>query len=177
MAQDSERRSPLSAGEVEVYECYFGERRVRGKRGRGASGKTIVFGLLKRDGKIYKEIMPACKKPLPRPFFAVAWLQRVWSTLMVGVAMMASFDVGYSKHFRVEHGAKVFAGSTQHISGIDSFWRYAKRRIQKFTGVSAHTFYLHLKYSEWRFNNRSKNLYQELLTLLRILRYSLLNYS
>jgi len=34
---------PLS-GEVEVDESYFGARRIRGKRGRGAYGKTIVFG-------------------------------------------------------------------------------------------------------------------------------------
>jgi transcription initiation factor IIE alpha subunit len=45
-----EKDSPLS-GEVEVDESYFGASRVRGKRGRGARGKTIVFGLLKREGK------------------------------------------------------------------------------------------------------------------------------
>lgn len=33
-------------GEVEVDESYFGPRRVRGKRGRGAGGKTPVIGLL-----------------------------------------------------------------------------------------------------------------------------------
>ena len=38
-------------GEFEVDESYFGARRVREKRGRGAVGKTPVFGLLKRDGK------------------------------------------------------------------------------------------------------------------------------
>ena len=38
-------------GEFEVDESYFGARRVRGKRGRGAAGKTPVFGLLKRNGK------------------------------------------------------------------------------------------------------------------------------
>ena len=37
--------------EFEADESYFGARRVRGKRGRGAAGKTPVFGLLKRDGK------------------------------------------------------------------------------------------------------------------------------
>ena len=36
-------------GEVEVDESYFGARRVRGKRGRGARGKTPVVGLLKVD--------------------------------------------------------------------------------------------------------------------------------
>ncbi len=35
-------------GQIEVDESYFGTRRVRGKRDRGASGKTIVFGLFKK---------------------------------------------------------------------------------------------------------------------------------
>ncbi len=61
IAQKAERASPFS-GEVEVAECYFGARRVRGKRGRGASGKTPVFGLLKRNGKVYTEIVPNCSK-------------------------------------------------------------------------------------------------------------------
>ena len=39
------------AGEVEVDKSYFGARRVKGLRGRGAKGKTIVFGLFKRQGK------------------------------------------------------------------------------------------------------------------------------
>src|SRR5437763_14575985 len=61
IAEECERASPF-AGEVEVDESYFGARRVRGKRGRGASGKTIVFGLLKRSGKVYTEIVPDCSK-------------------------------------------------------------------------------------------------------------------
>ena len=36
----------ITLGDVELDESYFGARRVRGKRGRGAYGKTIVFGLL-----------------------------------------------------------------------------------------------------------------------------------
>jgi len=46
-------------------ESSFGRRRVRGKKGRGAGGKTIVFGILERHGKVYTEIVPnAAKKPL-----------------------------------------------------------------------------------------------------------------
>jgi transposase len=41
------------SGEFELDESYFGAKRVRGKRGRGAAGKTPVFGLLKRDGNVY----------------------------------------------------------------------------------------------------------------------------
>lgn len=36
-------------GEIEVDESYFGAQRMCSKRGGGAYGKTIVFGLLKRQ--------------------------------------------------------------------------------------------------------------------------------
>ncbi|AMW17487.1 transposase [Glaesserella parasuis] len=39
-------------GEIEADESYFDGTR-KGKRGRGAVGKTAVFGLLKRDGKVH----------------------------------------------------------------------------------------------------------------------------
>ena len=44
-------------GEVEADESYFGGTR-KGKRGRGAAGKTAVFGLLKRNGKFYTVAVP-----------------------------------------------------------------------------------------------------------------------
>jgi hypothetical protein len=61
ITQYCERESPFS-GDVELDESYFGARRVRGKRGRGARGKTIVFGIYKRNGRVYTEIVPNCKK-------------------------------------------------------------------------------------------------------------------
>jgi hypothetical protein len=61
VAAHCERESPFS-GEVELDESYFGARRVRGKRGRGARGKTIVFGIYERDGRVYTEVVPNCKK-------------------------------------------------------------------------------------------------------------------
>src|SRR5918997_3979140 len=62
VAAHCERESPFS-GEVELDESYFGARRVRGERGRGARGKTIVFGIYKRNGRVYTEVVPDCKKP------------------------------------------------------------------------------------------------------------------
>jgi len=61
VAQVCDASSPFS-GEVEVDESYFGARRVRGRKGRGAGGKTIVFGILERQGKVYTEIIPATAK-------------------------------------------------------------------------------------------------------------------
>ncbi|STZ50252.1 putative insertion element transposase [Neisseria dentiae] len=61
MAAECERQTPF-AGVVELDESYFGAKRIRGKRGRGAGGKTIVFGILKRDDKVYTEIVPDTSK-------------------------------------------------------------------------------------------------------------------
>ena len=43
-------------GELEADEAYFGGRR-KGNRGRGAGGKTIVFGILERGGKVSVSIV------------------------------------------------------------------------------------------------------------------------
>ncbi len=61
IAEECEIESPFS-GDIEVDESFFGARRVQGKRGRGASGKTIVFGLLKRNGNVYTRIVPDCSR-------------------------------------------------------------------------------------------------------------------
>jgi len=64
IAQLCDTSSPFSSA-VEGDESSFGARRVRGKKGRGGGGKTIVFGILERQGKVYTEIVPdASKKPL-----------------------------------------------------------------------------------------------------------------
>ena len=44
------------SGEIEMDESYFGGRR-KGRRGRGAKGKSIVFGLLERDGRVYTRVV------------------------------------------------------------------------------------------------------------------------
>ena len=76
-------------------------------------------------------------------------------------------DLGYKKHYRVQHGAGEFVKGKNHINGIESFWAFAKARLMKFNGLPNHTFYLHLKESEFRFNHRDQDLYAILLKALR----------
>src|SRR5512145_150381 len=45
----------LFKGHIEIDESYFGGTQ-KGKRGRGAAGKVAVFGMLKRQGKVYTVI-------------------------------------------------------------------------------------------------------------------------
>lgn len=61
VALHCKRESPLS-GDVELDESYFGARRVRGKRGRRARGKTIVLGIYKRNGRVYTKIVVLLQK-------------------------------------------------------------------------------------------------------------------
>ncbi len=166
IAAECERASPYADCEVEVDESYFGARRVRGKRGRGASGKTIVFGIFKRNGCVYTEVVPDCRK---RTLQAVIRGRVALDTIIHSDGWRGYdglVDVGYAKHFRVDHGRDQFVRGPHHVNGIESFWSYAKRRLQKFNGVPAQTFYLHLKECEYRFNNRTQNLTRELLKLL-----------
>jgi len=166
IAAECERESPLE-GVLEADESYFGPRRVRGRHGRGAGGKTIVFGLLKRGDKVYTEIVPnASKAALQKVIRGRASLSSVLHT-DGWAGYHGLVDLGYDKHFRVEHREDEFARQTNHINGIESFWSLAKRRLARFCGVPKHTFYLHLKETEFRFNHRNQNLHKVLLNFFR----------
>ena len=73
---------------------------------------------------------------------------------------------GYD-HYRVFHSKNEFVRGKCHINGIESFWSYAKRRMTKFNGFADHKFFLHLKESEFRFNNRNENIYSLLIKSIR----------
>ena len=60
ISESCELVSPFAQGEIEIDESYFGARRVRGVRGRGTGGKTVVFGLIKRKGKVYTQVVKNC---------------------------------------------------------------------------------------------------------------------
>ena len=166
IARHCEAESPVN-GKVEVDESYFGARRVKGIRGRGARGKTIVFGLFRRNGRVYTEIVPDCSK---------ATLQGIIRGRVELESVIHSdgwrgydglVDLGYQKHFRVEHGTNEFANKHSHINGIESFWAFAKTRLVRFRGLHRHTFYFHLKECEFRFNHRQEDIYKLVLKMLR----------
>lgn len=92
---------------------------MRGKRGRGAGSKTIGFGLVKCGGQGYVEIVPNCAKTT---------LQAVTRGKVAPPAVVhpdgwrgydGRVDVGYDKHFRVQHGQDGFARGRQPINGIE----------------------------------------------------------
>ena len=153
-------------GEVEVDESYFGARRVRGKRGRGAKGKVPVIGLLKRHGKVYTQVVKNCTKEQLMPILK----GKILSTSTIYTDGWKSYDGlvlnGY-RHYRIYHSENEFARGKNHVNGIESFWSYTKRRMNKLNGIHKTKFLLHLKESEFRFNNRGGIMYKELLKNFR----------
>lgn len=153
-------------GEVEIDESYFGPRRLRGWRGRGAGGKTPVIGLHKRGGKVFTGVVKNCSRAELEPIIK----GQVLSQTTVYTDGWLGYDglllSGY-KHRRIHHHENEFARGKNHVNGIESFWSYAKFRFIKLRGVRPEFFFLHLKESEWRWNHRRDNLASILIKNLR----------
>ncbi|MDO9796930.1 transposase, partial [Glaesserella parasuis] len=106
----------------------------KGKRGRGAVGKTAVFGLLKCDGKVYTVVVPNIQSATLLPIIR----EKVKPDSIVYTDFYRSYDVldvSEFNHFRINHSTH-FAEKQNHINGIPK----------------AH-FELYLKECEWRFNH------------------------
>jgi transposase len=154
------------SGEIELDESYFGARRVRGKRGRGAAGKTPVFGVLKRNGGVYLTVVKGCSKEELMPIIKGQVLEN--STIYTdGWKAYDGLIVNGYDHYRVYHSNDEFARGKCHVNGIESFWSYAKRRLAKFNGIASHKFILYLKECEFRFNMKG-DLFNELVKILSL---------
>lgn len=151
-----EAQRPLF-GTVEIDESFFGARRVKGRRGRGACSKTAVFGIFERQGQVYTEIVPDCSKPTLQSIIR-GWVDpRTVINSDGWPGYNGLVDLGYG-HFRVDHSRD--ERGAVHINDIEGFWGLAKVRLTKFKGLPRHTFPLHLKETEWRYNHRHDDKYQ-----------------
>jgi transposase len=124
----------LLVGHVEMDEAYVGGRR-RGKRGRGAAGKTIVMGMKERGGRITTEVIPDIQSKTLR---AVV-LDNVEPSSVVSTDELISYGLlagdGFI-HGTVKHGAKEWSyydyrtKETHSTNGIESFWKLFKYSVR-----------------------------------------------
>ena len=148
IAVELEDESPFD-GEVELDESYFGGHR-KGKRGRGAGGKIAVFGILKRQGKVYTKVIPNASSATLMPIIT----HKIRPDSVVYTDCWAAYnalDVNQFHHFRINH-SQLFADRNNHINGIENFWNQAKRTLRKYNGIPKDSFPLFLKECEFRFN-------------------------
>ena len=136
-------------GLVELDESYFGGVR-KGKRGRGATGKVAVFGILKRGGKVFTQVVSDTKSETLMPLI----IRKIAPDSVVYTDSFRSYDVldiSSFHHKRINHEL-LFAEGRNHINGIENFWSQAKRTLRRYNGIDRKSFPLFLKECEFRFN-------------------------
>jgi transposase len=149
-------------GEIEIDEGYFGGRR-KGRRGRGAAGKSVVFGLLERNSRVYtrvvehvtkEELMDIIQKKTKKGSVYYTDTFRSYNSLH-----------RFGKHHRLNHSKAFVHRSKNHINGIEGFWSFAKHMLYNYRGVSKYHFPMYLKEVEYRFNHRNENLFKRFLMI------------
>ena len=126
---EADDKGPLS-GVIECDETYLGGRKKPGKRGRGAAGKTAVFGMIEREGRVRAQPVANVKKTTLQTKIA----ENVQPDSIVITDEFKSYD-GLEKtvkvtHYRVDHGLKEFAFEGVHVNTLEGYWSRLKNSIR-----------------------------------------------
>lgn len=149
---------PLN-GSLEMDETMFGGRR-KGRRGWGAGGKVIAFGIYQRNGhvKVF---------PVPNRKHQTLTSLIINHTKPGGLYYTDDYHAYTFLSIRGNHVVvekeKGQPKGRDHLNGLEGFWSYAKHFLYHYRGVPKTYFHLYLKEVEFRFNHRDK----DLLPLLR----------
>lgn len=143
---------PKLKGDVEVDETFIGGHR---KDGQGGQGKTILFGMLNRDGDVMTKVMPTRKGEhlVPEIYKNI----EKGSTIHTDEHSAYRYlnEVGYT-HKTVNHSKNEYVKDDCHVNTLESYWSRLKNSIN---GTHVHVSGKHLqKYAnefEYRFNSRN----------------------
>lgn len=150
-------------GEIECDETTFGGKRP-GKRGWGAAGKIIVFGILKRNSKI--RVFPVTERKnkviqkliqrhtKPGSLYYTDDWHAYASLSLRGNHVVVSKEKGKPK-------------GRDHINSIEGFWSYAKHWLYQCRGVSKKFFHFYLGEISFRFNHRHEDILPTILKMLK----------
>lgn len=123
MKQDKE----LLEGVVEADETYIGGRR-RGPSGRGALGKTAVFGVVQRGGRVRATIVSDVRTNT----LLGAIREQVKRGSVMNTDEMLSYQLVITlgiEHLTVKHSAGEYVRGDVHTNSIEGFWGQLKRSL------------------------------------------------
>lgn len=163
---DTDGENPLDR-DVEADETYIGGKHP-GRTGRGAIGKTIVFGMVERGGEVMTKVVPNVKKQ--------TLLQHVHENVEKGSTVhtdeLRSYNglckIGY-RHERVNHSIGQYVDKGSHVNSIEGFWSRLKLSIRgTHIHVSGKHLHKYLKEFEFCYNHRKTpgRMFQALLDAL-----------
>jgi transposase-like protein len=151
------KRDPLTdqlSGHIEVDETYFGGRQ-KGKRGRGAAGKTPVIGIIQRNGSVRTIAIPNVKSATLQALIKehVEAGSTVYTDSWQGYRGLD--NIGFS-HKIVNHD-KIFVSSKgNHTNSIEGYWRLSKHKLYaRYHKISPEQLPNYLAEADFKFNERT----------------------
>ena len=183
LVQASYRGRKKITGTIELDESFYGgtfknlrkkvkqELRKLGlnKRGGGAKyRKQPVFGIFKRNGKVYLEPIPEAKAKVLSPL--ITKKIRVGSNVFsdTGTWYAGLVGLGYM-HKTVDHGKQEYVAGEVHINGLEGFWGVSKTNMHTYKGIKKTNWLLYLKEMEFRYNYRKLNFDEMVEKIIKIL--------
>jgi len=156
-------------GHVEIDETYVGGKR-KGKRGRGAAGKTIVLGLKERGGRMAAEVIPdATLNTLKEATERHVERGSIVTTDEFGsYALLRS--AGY-RHGSVKHSDKEWSYYDRsfkvhrNTNSVESFWKIFKTSIRS-THIHVSPKYMDRYLKEFTFRANHREMQNAMFDLL-----------
>ncbi len=150
--------------EIELDEAYLGGKR-KGQRWRAAAaGKSVVFGLLERESRVYTKVVESVS--------AEELLHHIQAHIRKRSVYFTDALRGYQSlkrygHHHTVNDAKALVNrrTKNHINGIEGFWSYAKHILYHYRGVSKYHFPMYLKEVEYRLNHQQENVFKQFLKI------------
>lgn len=177
LTQQSRQLKEKIAGTIEVDESFYGglfknlrkETRLKlrkeglAKRGRGAKyRKQPVFGIFKRNGEVYLELVAECTKKELETIIEkkIEKDSEIFSDTFTGYNGLVG--LGYI-HSTVDHGMEIYVDGRVHVNGMEGFWGLSKTNMHTYKGIKKKNWIYYLKEMEFRYNNRRLN-FDDLVT-------------
>lgn len=136
--------------------------------------RKALFGIYKTEDRIFTELI-VCTDVKEITDWARGKLNNETGTVLNSKYghFTAVADFNHYRIYRL-HKDKDLNKPRASLDEIDLFWGSLKARIAKFRGLSGQTLYLHVKETEFRYNNRNTDLFELLSFILqrRPLHYS-----
>jgi transposase len=148
-------RSPLS-GHVEIDETVVGGEQSRYNKRNKGTNKTVVMGIVERDGRIIAG---------PIPDATVYTLEKiVRENVKEGTTLTtdtwqpyARLKEGYDHH-SVNHGKKEYVRGIHHTNTLEGHWSHFKRAVKgTHVHISSHHMWKYIGEFSYRRNNRQSH--------------------
>lgn len=122
-----------------------------------SDGEVRYLGILEKEGGICVQLMDKST--------GIGGSEDITDPRMLEMDVI--IDLKKNQKIWIESRSRIQKNNRSKINRIDGFWGYAKSRLEKFKGIHSHTYFLHLKESEFRYNNDQDELYHLILKIIR----------